>query len=66
MKEVFARDLLHQAVVATNEPVFLTGWVKTIRRGAHFSFLELNDGTDLRHIQIVLGEKMPNYQAVTN
>lgn len=65
MKEVFARDLLHQAVVATNEPVFLTGWVKTIRRGAHFSFLELNDGTDLRNIQIVLGEKMPNYQAVT-
>ncbi|MFD1410483.1 asparagine--tRNA ligase [Lapidilactobacillus gannanensis] len=65
MKEVFARDLFQAKPTTIDQLVTMTGWVKTIRSGAHVSFLELNDGTDLRNIQVVLSAaELENYQAV--
>lgn len=39
----------------------LKGWVKTIRTQKDFSFLELNDGSTLSGIQVVLNSSLNNY-----
>jgi asparaginyl-tRNA synthetase len=37
------------------------GWVRTRRDSKDFSFLELNDGSSLRNLQIIAKNSLPNY-----
>ncbi len=40
------------------------GWVRTRRNSKDFSFIELNDGSSLRNLQIIAKSSLPNYAAV--
>jgi asparaginyl-tRNA synthetase len=44
--------------------VLVQGWVRTRRDSKDFSFIELNDGSSLRNLQIIAGNTLPNYSAV--
>src|SRR5256886_8431757 len=46
------------------EPIQLQGWVRTRRDSKDFSFIELNDGSCLRNLQIIAKNTLPNYDAV--
>ena len=43
------------------EQVMIKGWVRTRRDSKGFSFIEVNDGSSLKNIQVVADEKLPNY-----
>ena len=43
------------------EQVLIKGWVRTRRDSKGFSFIEVNDGSSLKNIQVVADEKLPNY-----
>src|SRR5213595_3702795 len=45
-------------------PILLEGWVRTRRDSKDFSFIELNDGSCLRNLQIIAKNTLPNYDAV--
>ena len=40
------------------------GWVRTRRDSKDFSFIELNDGSSLRNLQIIAKNTLSNYDAV--
>src|SRR5437764_12277308 len=40
------------------------GWVRTRRDSKDFSFIELNDGSSLRSLQIIARDSLANYPAV--
>lgn len=42
-----------------SSPIFAEGWVRTIRRSGSIAFIELNDGSCLKNLQIVADEKFP-------
>jgi len=44
--------------------VFVQGWVRTRRDSKTFSFVELNDGSCLRNLQIIAKDSLPNYADV--
>jgi asparaginyl-tRNA synthetase len=44
--------------------VKVQGWVRTRRDSKDFSFIELNDGSCLRNLQIIAKNTLPNYAAV--
>ena len=46
------------------EQVLIKGWVRTRRDSKGFSFIEVNDGSSLKNIQVVADEKLPNYQDI--
>jgi asparaginyl-tRNA synthetase len=46
------------------EEVELRGWVRTRRDSKDFSFLELNDGSSLRNLQIIAKNSLTNYAEV--
>ncbi|MBN1595283.1 asparagine--tRNA ligase [candidate division FCPU426 bacterium] len=48
------------------QTVRVCGWVRTKRESKTFSFLEINDGSCLRNIQVVVDEKTPDYKNVLN
>src|SRR5947208_10045853 len=44
--------------------ILVQGWVRTRRDSKDFSFIELNDGSSLRNLQIIARDTLPNYPAV--
>src|SRR5882672_10545908 len=46
------------------DAIQVQGWVRTRRDSKDFSFIELNDGSSLRNLQIIARDTLPNYSAV--
>jgi asparaginyl-tRNA synthetase len=46
------------------DQVLIKGWVRTRRDSREFSFIEVNDGSSLKNIQVVADEKLPNYEDI--
>jgi asparaginyl-tRNA synthetase len=44
--------------------VLVKGWVRTRRDSKDLSFIEVNDGSSLRNLQIIARNTLPNYSAV--
>ena len=56
------RDFPHQA----GKTVTVAGWVKTIRDSKALGFIELNDGSSFKNLQVVFeAAKIANYKDVT-
>ncbi|MBC6475851.1 MAG: asparagine--tRNA ligase [Hormoscilla sp. GM102CHS1] len=45
-----------------SEPVTIKGWVRTKRSSKGFAFIEVNDGSFLANLQVVLNADLPNYE----
>jgi asparaginyl-tRNA synthetase len=60
------RTLVKDALAA-KEPtnaIFLAGWVRTRRDAKAFSFIELNDGSSLKGIQVIADAQLPGYAQI--
>ena len=56
-----------KAALASDAPIpsiHVQGWVRTRRDSKDFSFIELNDGSCLRSLQIIAKSALPNYAEV--
>jgi asparaginyl-tRNA synthetase len=51
------KELLHGKV---GEKVTVRGWVRTVRDQKAFTFIEVNDGSCLKNIQVVVDGQIPN------
>ncbi|MBC8590690.1 asparagine--tRNA ligase [Wansuia hejianensis] len=47
-----------------DKEVKLEGWIRNIRSSKSFGFIELNDGTFFKSIQIVFGEQLQNFREI--
>src|SRR6188472_2700003 len=57
---------IKQALESTSpiEAARVQVWVRTRRDSKDFSFIELNDGSSLRNLQVIARNTLPNYAAV--
>lgn len=55
-------DLLQEG--QPQEAVTIKGWVRTKRELKEFAFIEVNDGSSLQSLQVVLNQDLPNYSEV--
>src|SRR3989441_7315047 len=46
------------------DAIQVQGWVRTRRDSKDFSFIELNDGSCLRNLQVIAKNTLPNYAAI--
>ena len=57
---MMVRDILSMA--PDGRSVTVEGWLRTRRDSkGGFSFLEINDGSTLRNLQVVADQSLPNY-----
>ena len=62
MKRIFIKDALNSD--QAQESVLIRGWVRTRRDSKDFSFMELNDGSCLKNIQIVVDGAAQGYDQI--
>lgn len=58
MKHIDIIDIFKNPKNFTDKEVIVCGWVRTSRDSKNLAFLELNDGTTLAHIQIVIDKEV--------
>src|ERR1044071_3877241 len=46
------------------EKILVQGWIRTRRESKDFSFIELNDGSSLRNLQIIAKNALSNYAEI--
>lgn len=64
MKKVEIRELYKNTNNYKDEVITIEGWAKTVRDSKTFGFLELNDGTFFKNIQVVFHDKLNNFSDI--
>ena len=65
MKDILVRDLYKQHEILEGKEIQVSGWVRTIRSSKVFGFIELNDGSFFKGIQIVFEDgKIDNFKEI--
>jgi asparaginyl-tRNA synthetase len=62
MARTLVKDAL--AAAAPRDSILLQGWVRTRRDAKAFSFVEVNDGSSLKGLQVIVDATLPDYAAV--
>jgi asparaginyl-tRNA synthetase len=65
MNKTVIKDLFRNQNQYTDQKVMLSGWVRTVRDSKTFGFIELNDGTFFKSVQIVIDDQLENFKEVT-
>ncbi len=65
MTNVAIKDLFRKTSEYANKEVTLEGWTKTIRDSKTFGFIELNDGSFFKNVQIVFNNNLSNFNEIT-
>ncbi|MBM7562376.1 asparagine--tRNA ligase [Fusibacter tunisiensis] len=65
MKTTYIRDLYKKGSDLEDQEIVVSGWIRTSRASKTFGFIELNDGTYFKNVQIVYDENLSNFEAVS-
>lgn len=66
MEKVTVKSLYRETEKYLNQEVVITGWVKKIRDQKNFGFLEVNDGSFFKGVQVVFNNDLKNYDEVSH
>ena len=64
MEKLLVKDLYRNTKKYENEIVSLEGWVRTLRDSKTFGFIELNDGSFFKNVQIVFNDELKNFEDI--
>jgi len=64
VEQVAIKQLFHNHEAYINKEIRVSGWVRTIRDSKSFAFIELNDGTFFKNLQIVIDDSLANFSEV--
>lgn len=64
MEKAVVKKLYRESGKYIDQQIQLTGWVRKIRDQKNFGFIELNDGTFFKGVQVVFDTKLANFEDV--
>ncbi|MGI6344190.1 MAG: asparagine--tRNA ligase [Bacillota bacterium] len=65
MTAITAKQLYRQTAEFAGKEVILQGWVRTLRASRNIGFIELNDGTFFRNVQVVFDAAIENFAEIS-
>ena len=66
MKEILLRELFRNAAEYADQEVLIQGWVRNNRSSNKFGFIELNDGSFFKSVQVVYEEEfLDNFEEIS-
>lgn len=64
-QDVTIKQVYREQEKYLNQNINLKGWVRTVRSSKDFGFIELNDGSFFKNIQIVFSGELENFSVLT-
>jgi len=65
MEKLTIKDLYRNTEKYIDQNITLEGWVRTVRDSKTFGFIELNDGSFFKNVQIVFTDKLSNFNDIS-
>ena len=65
MKNLIIKDLYKNLKDYENKEITLEAWVKTVRASKNFGFIEINDGSFLKNVQVVFNNDLSNFNEIS-
>ena len=62
MQKFTIKDLYKNPSSYSEKELTIDGWIRTIRDSKTFGFIELNDGSFFKNLQIVISDKLENFK----
>ena len=59
------KDLFRNTSNYKDKEITVEGWVKTVRDSKTFGFIELNDGSFFKNVQVVFTDKLDNFNEIS-
>jgi len=64
MENVILKDLFLNTDKYIDKEISVSGWIKTLRDSKSFGFIELNDGSYFKNVQIVFDDTLSNFEDI--
>ncbi|BAH05145.1 asparagine--tRNA ligase [Clostridium kluyveri] len=64
MKKTLVKSLYRETEKFIDKDIEISGWIRTIRDSKSFAFIELNDGSFFKNVQVVLDDKIENFKEI--
>jgi asparaginyl-tRNA synthetase len=65
MDNALVRKIYRETDAFAGKDIMISGWVRTVRASNAFGFIEVNDGTFFKSIQVVFGESLDNFKEIS-
>jgi asparaginyl-tRNA synthetase len=65
MSDTLVKQLYRETEKYAGQTVRVSGWIRTLRSSNAFGFIELNDGSFLKNIQIVFEQELENFKEIS-
>ena len=65
MKNLIIKDLYKNLKDYENKEITLEAWVKTVRASKNFGFIEINDGSFFKNVQVVFNNDLSNFNEIS-
>ncbi|MDU1442887.1 MAG: asparagine--tRNA ligase [Clostridium cochlearium] len=65
MKKILIKQLYREKEKFINKEITVAGWIRTERTSKNFGFIELNDGSFFKNLQIVIDTSLGNFDKVS-
>ena len=64
-KVVLVKSLYRNQEEYLSKDVTISGWIRTLRASNAFGFIEVNDGSFFKNIQVVFGSELSNFKEIS-
>ena len=65
MKTVLVKDIYRNTQKYVDQVITIAGWVRTIRASKRLGFIEINDGSFFKNMQVVYEENLENFKEIS-
>jgi asparaginyl-tRNA synthetase len=65
MENTLVKEIFRNKEKYSNTKVNISGWVRTVRASKNFGFIEMNDGSFFKNVQIVFEDSLDNFKEVS-
>ncbi|MEJ8554381.1 asparagine--tRNA ligase [Tepidibacter sp. Z1-5] len=65
MKNILVKEIYRETEKHSDQTVQISGWIRTLRSSKAFGFIELNDGSFFKNIQVVFEENLENFKEIS-
>ena len=65
MENTLIKDLFRNKEKYDGKEITVSGWIRTLRNSKTFGFIELNDGSFFKNLQIVFNDTLDNFKEVS-
>jgi len=65
MEKVLVKQIYREKEKYSDQMISISGWIRTLRASKNFGFIEINDGSFFKNIQVVFEEELENFAEVS-